>query len=44
VAAAATKERTDEVAVMIDSRSPLRATEAASSVERLDYWKSWQTP
>jgi homogentisate 1,2-dioxygenase len=42
VKAAATKERTDEVAVMIDTRSPLRPTAAASSVERTDYWKSWQ--
>jgi homogentisate 1,2-dioxygenase len=42
VKAAAKRERTDEVAVMIDSRSPLRPTDAASSVERVDYWKSWQ--
>lgn len=42
VKAAATKERTDEVAVMIDSRAPLRPTGAATSVEHVDYWKSWQ--
>ena len=34
--------RTDEIAVMIDTRHPLRATHAAGSVEREDYWKSWK--
>ena len=42
VKAAAAKERTDEVAVMIDSRAPLRPTAEAAGVERVDYWKSWQ--
>ncbi|MFO0684299.1 MAG: homogentisate 1,2-dioxygenase [Sandaracinus sp.] len=42
VKAAATKERTDEVAVMIDTRSPLRPCSQAPRVENVDYWKSWQ--
>jgi homogentisate 1,2-dioxygenase len=41
VKAAKDKERTDEVAVMIDTKSPLRPTAAAGTVERVDYWKSW---
>jgi homogentisate 1,2-dioxygenase len=36
-------QRTDEVAVMIDTRRPLALTDAARSVEAADYWKSWQT-
>ena len=39
---AAQKERTDEVAVMIDTRRPLDLTPAARAVEAPDYWKSWQ--
>lgn len=35
--------RTEEVAVMIDTKRPLRATAAATAVEVSDYWKSWQT-
>ena len=42
VEAAKDLERTDEVAVMIDVRRPLRPTDAAARVERADYWKSWQ--
>jgi homogentisate 1,2-dioxygenase len=34
--------RTDEVAVMIDTRQPLRTGPAAGRFEQLDYWKSWQ--
>jgi homogentisate 1,2-dioxygenase len=43
-AAAAARDlaRTDEIAVMIDSRAPLRPTPAAQAVERADYWESWK--
>jgi homogentisate 1,2-dioxygenase len=34
--------RTDEIAVMIDVRRPLASTEAATRVERTDYWESWK--
>ena len=34
--------RTDEIAVMIDTRRPLAATGAAGRVEVADYWRSWQ--
>jgi len=34
--------RTDEVAVMIDTRRPLRPAPAAGAIELGDYWKSWQ--
>lgn len=44
VDAAATKTRTNEKAVMIDTRHPLELTEAAKSAAFADYWKSWQTP
>jgi len=40
---AARKLRTDEVAVMIDTRRPLELTAAARAAESPDYWKSWQT-
>lgn len=40
---AADKLRTDEVAVMIDTRRPLALTEAGRGVESPEYWKSWQT-
>lgn len=33
--------RTEEVAVMIDTRRPLDALPAAAAVEVTDYWKSW---
>ncbi len=35
--------RTEEVAVMVDTRRPLRPTAEAAGVELQDYWKSWQT-
>ncbi|MFP4598339.1 MAG: homogentisate 1,2-dioxygenase [Persicimonas sp.] len=41
IEAAETKERTNEKAVMIDTRNPLEMTSASSDVERKDYWKSW---
>jgi len=34
--------RTDEVAIMIDTRRPLRAAPAAAAFELPDYWASWQ--
>jgi homogentisate 1,2-dioxygenase len=37
-----TKERTDEVAVMVDAFRPLRATPAAELMENLNYWASWK--
>ncbi|HLP30051.1 MAG TPA: homogentisate 1,2-dioxygenase [Geothrix sp.] len=37
-----TKERTDEVAVMVDTFRPLKATPAAELVENRDYWASWK--
>ena len=42
IAAAKDKQRTNETAVMIDTRYPLELTEAAESVEDKNYWKSWQ--
>jgi homogentisate 1,2-dioxygenase len=41
VLASVNKERTDEQAVMIDTRRPLEPTAAARAVFRADYWKSW---
>lgn len=35
------KTRTDEKAVMIDSRWPLKRDESMSRLEVADYWKSW---
>ena len=35
--------RTDEVAIMIDTKKPLRMVHAAESSEIADYWKSWAT-
>jgi len=32
---------TDEAAVMLDTRRPLRLTPEADAVEWKDYWKSW---
>lgn len=43
IEAAASKERTNEKAVMIDTRRPLRLTEAGRAASRPDYWKSWTT-
>ncbi|MFO0680158.1 MAG: homogentisate 1,2-dioxygenase [Polyangiaceae bacterium] len=42
VARAATRTRTDEKAVMIDTRRPLAVTEPGRSVAIPDYWRSWQ--
>ena len=36
------KDRTDEVAVMLDTARPLKATPAAALVENLNYWASWK--
>ena len=36
-----TKTHTDEYAVMVDARWPLKRDAALEAVERLDYWKSW---
>lgn len=36
------KDRTDEVAVMVDTARPLKATPAAALVENLNYWASWK--
>lgn len=41
VEASATKSRTDEIAVMIDARSPLEPTPQALAIARQDYWASW---
>lgn len=38
---AKTKDRTNEKAVMIDTRNPLNPTAAADSAEVKAYWKSW---
>jgi homogentisate 1,2-dioxygenase len=42
IAASRERERTDEVAVMVDSRHPLQATAAAGRVENAGYWASWK--
>ena len=42
IAASRLKERTDEVAVMVDTFRPLRATAAAGLVENEHYWASWK--
>ncbi len=39
---AETKEHTEEIAVMIDTRNPLRPTKAAESVEFAEYAMSWK--
>jgi homogentisate 1,2-dioxygenase len=36
------KDRTDEVAVMVDTYRPLKATPAAGLVENETYWASWK--
>ena len=41
VEAAQNKERTDEKAVMVDTRKPLLLTDQARAIEFGDYWKSW---
>jgi homogentisate 1,2-dioxygenase len=42
IAASRLKDRTDEVAVMVDTHRPLRATAAAAGVENEQYWASWK--
>lgn len=37
-------EKTNEIAVMIDTKFPLRVCESAVAVENNDYWRSWQKP
>jgi homogentisate 1,2-dioxygenase len=37
-------QRTEEVAVMIDTRNPLVPLAAAGRCEVPEYWKSWQQP
>jgi homogentisate 1,2-dioxygenase len=37
------KTETNEIAVMIDSRWPLKADPALESVELKDYWQSWKS-
>jgi homogentisate 1,2-dioxygenase len=39
---AAQATRTEEVAVMLDTKRPLRALAAAEACELHDYWQSWQ--
>jgi len=34
--------KTEEVAVMLDTRNPLHPTPNASAAELNDYWRSWQ--
>jgi homogentisate 1,2-dioxygenase len=41
-ARAASATRTEEVAVMIDTRAPLRPAGDAGRIEREDYWRSWK--
>ena len=42
IAASRQKDRTDEVAVMVDTYRPLQATAAAALVENENYWASWK--
>ena len=42
IQASRAKERTDEVAVMVDALRPLRATAAAGRVESTGYWATWK--
>jgi len=42
-AAAKTKLRTDEQAVMIDTRRPLEVTDAGRRASIPDYWRSWMS-
>ena len=42
IAASRQKDRTDEVAVMVDTFRPLEATAAAGLVENEHYWASWK--
>jgi homogentisate 1,2-dioxygenase len=38
----AAAQRTDEIAVMVDTRRPLAVCAQATAFEREDYWQSWQ--
>ena len=42
-AMAGTRTHTDEVAVMLDTRQPLEAGEAADAIETVGYVDSWKT-
>jgi homogentisate 1,2-dioxygenase len=44
VLASRNRERTDEQAVMVDTRHPLEMTGSARRVTVPEYWKSWMTP
>jgi homogentisate 1,2-dioxygenase len=44
VTASKTRQRTDEQAVMIDTRRPLTMTDAARAASVTDYWRSWMSP
>lgn len=35
-------ERTNEVAIMIDTKRPLKVVNEAANIELKEYWKSWQ--
>lgn len=37
-------QRTEEVAVMVDTRRPLDICPQAAALEIVDYWQSWQVP
>ncbi len=41
---AKSRARTEEVAVMLDTRRPLRIAAAAAELEQSDYWKTWSQP
>jgi homogentisate 1,2-dioxygenase len=34
-------ERTNEIAIMIDTKKPLNVNENAQKFENVEYWKSW---
>jgi homogentisate 1,2-dioxygenase len=40
-ARAKSASRTEEVAIMVDTKNPLRVASTAEAYERADYWKSW---
>lgn len=44
VKASANKKETDEIAVMIDTKRPLKPTDSVLKCELKDYYKSWQEP
>jgi homogentisate 1,2-dioxygenase len=41
-ARAKSASRTEEVAVMVDTKNPLRLADGAAAYERADYWTSWR--